>query len=84
MSWCIYMLRCRDGSLYTGCTNDLEHRIKMHSQGKGARYTKAHLPVVLVYSESCTDRSHALRREWELKQLTKEKKEALVAGKESV
>ena len=74
----VYMLRCRDGSLYTGWTNNLEKRIKSHQNGKGAKYTKARRPVCLVYSESFATKEEAMRREWELKHMTKAAKEALV------
>jgi len=67
--WCVYMLRCRDGSLYTGATNDLDQRLRVHRSGRGAAYTRSRLPVRLVYAEPAADRSMALRREWALKQL---------------
>ena len=76
--WRVYMLRCRDGSLYTGCTNDLENRLERHQAGRGARYTRSRLPVRLVFSEAAEDRSAALRREAALKQLTRAQKLALV------
>ena len=74
----VYILRCGDGSLYTGWTNDLEHRLRMHRQGKGGKYTRAHLPVELVYSEELPDKSAALRREAAIKKLPREKKLALM------
>ena len=77
MSWTVYMVRCRDNSLYTGCTNDLPHRIRIHNAGKGAKYTKSRLPVELVYQEPCADKSEALKREIAIKRLTKKQKEAL-------
>ncbi len=71
--WCVYMLRCADGTLYTGVTTDLERRIKEHNgegaAGKGAKSTKARRPVRLVYSESAPDRSVAQMREHTLRQL---------------
>ncbi len=76
----IYILRCGDGSLYTGWTNDLEKRLQSHQSGRGAKYTKSHRPVTLVYSEAFDTREAAMRREWEIKQLTKAQKEALVHG----
>ncbi len=75
-----YLLRCADGSLYAGWTNDLEKRLAAHQSGKGGKYTKAHLPVELVYHETFTTKEEAMRREWELKQMTKAQKEALVQG----
>ena len=77
--WRVYMLRCKDGSLYTGCTNDLEARLQRHRTGRGARYTRSRLPVRLVFSEAAADRSAALRREAALKQLTRAQKLNLLA-----
>ncbi|MEF9968667.1 MAG: GIY-YIG nuclease family protein, partial [Longicatena sp.] len=57
----VYILECGDGSLYTGWTNDLKHRIKMHEEGNGAKYTRAHLPVKLVYFEEFEDKCEALK-----------------------
>ncbi|MBR6527367.1 MAG: GIY-YIG nuclease family protein [Lachnospiraceae bacterium] len=75
-----YLLRCADGSLYAGWTNDLEKRLEAHQSGKGGKYTKAHLPVELVYHETFDTKEEAMRREYELKQMTKAQKEALVQG----
>jgi len=72
------MLRCGDGSLYTGCTNDLSGRLERHRAGRGARYTRSRLPVRLVFAEAAADRSAALRREWALKQLTRTQKLAVL------
>lgn len=72
------MLRCRDGSLYTGCTNDVEARLATHRAGRGARYTRSRLPVRLVLLEAVADRSAALRREAALKQLTRAEKLAVL------
>ena len=74
------MVRCADGTLYTGFTRDPEARTAVHNSGKGAKYTRSRLPVSLVYSEQCDSLSAALKRESELKPLSKAKKEALVAG----
>jgi putative endonuclease len=73
-----YILRCADGSLYTGITNDLEHRLKMHNSGKGAKYTRSRAPVELVYYEDCGDKSTALRREIAIKKLRHEEKLELI------
>ena len=73
------MLRCRDGTLYTGATNDLERRLATHGRGKGAAYTRARLPVTLVWSEPAEDRSAALRREAALKRLSRGEKLRLIA-----
>ncbi len=77
-SWKLYMLRCRDGSLYTGITTDVEKRLAAHNAGKGAKYTRSRRPVGLVYQEDCVDHSHALRRELEIKALPREEKEKLL------
>lgn len=69
-----YIVRCSDGSLYTGWTNDLEKRIKDHNEGRGAKYTKARRPVVLAYYEEFSTKEEAMRREWEIKQLTRAEK----------
>ncbi len=79
----VYILRCGDGTLYTGCTNDLARRVKTHSAGKGAKYTRARLPVELVYSEPAADKSAALRREAAIKALSRREKLALIqAGRQ--
>jgi putative endonuclease len=80
-AWHVYVLRCCDGSLYTGATNDVARRLARHVAGEGARYTRARLPVVLVYSERAGDRSAALRREAAVKRLTRAEKVALVTRK---
>ena len=73
-SWKLYILRCSDGSLYTGITNDLEKRVIAHNTGKGAKYTRSRTPVQLVYSEECGDHSTALKRELEVKALPRDVK----------
>ena len=75
-------MRCGDGSLYTGWTNDLEQRLAAHQGGKGAKYTKGRTPIELVYFEKLPDKSAALRRENELKKLPKNKKEELIFNTE--
>lgn len=77
-AWFVYMLRCRDGSIYTGCTNNIQKRLATHNSGKGARYTRARLPVVLAYVEQAVSYSAALKREYSLKQFTKSAKEKLI------
>lgn len=79
--WSLYILKCSDGSFYTGITNDLERRFKMHQAGKASRYTRTRGPVELLYTEKCRDRSSALIRECEIKEWPRPKKEALVSGK---
>ena len=77
--WLVYLLRCRDGSLYTGITNDLAKRLETHAAGKASRYTRSRLPVTLVYAERQTDRSQALRREAAITKLRRAEKERLAA-----
>ena len=74
-----YMVLCRDGSLYTGWTNNLEKRIEAHNAGKGAKYTKARLPVELVYYEQFETKEEAMKREFAIKQMSKKAKEKLIA-----
>ena len=73
-----YMVRCRDDSLYTGWTNHLEKRVEDHNSGRGAKYTKSRRPVELVYYEQFGTKEEAMRREWEIKQLTHQQKEKLL------
>ncbi len=73
-----YMVECSDGSLYTGYTTDVERRTQTHNAGKGAKYTRSRLPVRLVYYETYETKNQAMRREYELKQLTRDKKLKLV------
>lgn len=79
----VYMLRCGDGSLYTGIATDPEKRAAVHNCGKGAKYTRSRLPVTLVYREPQPDRSAASRREYQLKQLTRSQKLALIEAQKS-
>ena len=72
-----YILKCSDGTLYTGWTVDLEKRLKSHNGGRGSKYTRARLPVRLVYQESFTSRKGAMKREYEIKQLSRKEKEGL-------
>lgn len=74
----VYILLCRDGTFYVGSTNDIQKRLDVHNKGKGAKYTRGRLPVVLRYSESFQLKGDALKREAELKKLSRAKKEALV------
>ena len=77
--WQVYILRCGDGTLYTGITNDLDQRLKAHNEKRGARYTRARLPVTLVYQEEAASRSQASRREIIIKKLPRLKKLELIA-----
>jgi len=78
VSWTCYLLRCADETLYCGITNDLEKRLAAHNAGEGAKYTRGRAPMKLIYQEVCTDKSAALKREIEIKRLSREKKLALV------
>ena len=80
--WYLYILRCGDGTLYTGITTDVNKRLSVHRSGKGAKYTRGRQPLELVYRECCGNHSTALKRELEVKKLSREKKKRLVsAGK---
>ena len=74
----IYIVRCSDDTLYTGWTTNIEKRIKCHNSGKGAKYTRCRLPVELAYFETFEDKSTALKREYEIKQLSRDKKLLLI------
>ena len=73
----VYMVRCADGTLYTGYARNPEHRTQTHNAGRGAKYTARRLPVTLVYREECVSRSAALKREYQLKHLARSAKEML-------
>lgn len=78
-SWFVYILRCADGTFYTGVTTDVERRVQTHNESPtGAKYTKARRPVVLVWSEPAADRSTAQKREAAIKQLSRTEKELLI------
>ena len=76
-SWKVYMLRCGDGSLYTGIAVDVEQRLEVHRSGKGAKYTRGRGPLELVYTEECASHSDALKRELAIKALSRSDKEKL-------
>lgn len=79
MAYTVYILECSDGTLYTGVTNDIEKRIRAHNNGTdGAKYTKSRRPVRLVYREYAKDRGAAQQREYAIKQLSRESKQALI------
>ncbi len=78
---CVYILVCADGSLYTGWTNDLPRRLAAHNAGRGAKYTRSRRPVRLFYAELCETKQAALRRECEIKRMTRAQKLALGGGK---
>ena len=77
-TWYLYILRCGDGTLYTGITTDVEKRLEAHREGKGAKYTRGRSPLELVYRECCGDHSNALKREIAVKKLTRSQKERLL------
>lgn len=76
--WYLYIVECRDRSLYTGITDDVSRRISMHNAGKGAKYTRGRGPVILRYQESCASHGDALRRELEVKRMSRQEKLALI------
>ena len=77
-AWFLYLLRCADGSLYTGITNNVSRRCKQHNAGTASRYTRSRLPVELIYQESQASRSVALKRELAIKAMSREEKELLI------
>ena len=81
MEWYVYIMRCGDGSLYTGIARNVESRLAAHRSGRGAKYTRGRGPLVLVYVEPQPDKGAALRREAAIKKLTRERKEALIASR---
>ena len=76
-----YIVRCSDGTLYAGWTNDLEKRMKAHNNGSGAKYTRTRRPVELVYYEAFETKEEAMRREYAIKQLSRQEKLKLIEGK---
>ena len=78
MGWCVYIVKCSDGTFYTGVSNNLKARIKKHNSGEGAKYTQSRRPVELVYKEKSLDRSHSLKREIEIKKLKRSEKLELI------
>lgn len=79
-NWSVYVLRCGDGTLYTGATNDVRKRLGAHRRGRGAAYTRSRLPVELIYCEALGSKSDALKREAAIKRLSRAQKLALIAG----
>ena len=77
-NWYLYILLCKDDTLYTGITTDVENRLEAHRSGKGAKYTRGRAPLELVYRESCCSHSDALKREHQVKMLTREEKQNLI------
>lgn len=81
--WYVYILRCGDGTLYTGITDDVPRRLAAHRSGKGAKYTRGRGPLELVYQEAVPDKSAALKREIAVKRLTRQEKERLIEDTKS-
>lgn len=79
-TWSLYILRCADGTLYTGIAVDVDNRLRMHESGRGAKYTRGRGPLSIVYRENCGTHSEALRRELAVKRLPREEKEKLIAA----
>ena len=80
-NWKLYMLRCKDSTLYTGIAVDVQARLQQHRSGKGAKYTRGRSPLELVYTEQCGNHSEALKREIAVKQLSRKEKEEMIAKK---
>lgn len=80
MDYWLYILRCGDGTLYTGITDDIDRRLAVHQSGKGAKYTRGRGPLTVVYREKCGTRSAALKRELAVKKLTRREKLGLIEG----
>lgn len=81
-NWFIYIVECCDKSLYTGITNDLEKRLEKHNSGKGAKYTRGRGPIILKYFEKVSSKSTALKREIEIKKLTRAQKDKLIHSRD--
>lgn len=82
-TWYLYILRCKDGTLYTGITTHVEKRLEAHRSGKGAKYTRGRSPLELVYRETCGSHSEALKRERKIKSLTREEKQKLIESEDN-
>lgn len=81
MGWQVYIIRCADGTLYTGVTDDIDRRLLAHREGRGARYTRGRAPLELVYQEPCRDRSEAQKREASIKRMPRKQKIGLIEGR---
>ena len=80
-AWVLYVLKCRDNTLYTGITNDVSRRVYQHNNGTASRYTRSRLPVKLIFSEPCRNRSQALKKEYGMKQLSRKEKIEYISDK---
>jgi len=83
-SWFLYILRCSDSSFYAGITNDLARRLIQHRNGRASRYTRSRRPVKIVYDESCSSRSDALKKEYAVKALSRKEKEIFIGRPSSL
>jgi putative endonuclease len=81
-AWVVYVLKCRDNTLYTGITSDVSRRFHQHNNGTASRYTRSRLPVKLIFSEPCRNRSQALKKEYAMKQLSRKEKNAYISDHE--
>lgn len=79
--WQLYILKCSDGTFYTGITNNLVRRLEMHNSGKASRYTRSRRPVAIIYQEGCRNRSSALKKEYRIKSLSRREKEQYIRSK---
>ena len=77
-AWLLYVLKCRDGTLYTGITTDLPRRVQQHNDGRASRYTRSRIPVKLLFSEPCRGHSQALKKEYAMKRLSRKEKKAYI------
>ena len=84
MKWMVYILECKDGSFYTGITNNFKKRLEMHISGTGSKYLRGRLPVKLIYKESLSNRSQASKREIEIKKLNKKEKQLIIKCKNKI
>jgi len=83
-TWYLYILRCKDDTLYTGITTDVEKRLEAHRSGKGAKYTRGRAPLELVYRECCGSHSNALKRAHQIKSLNRQEKQQLIQSMEKL
>lgn len=84
MEWIVYILKCSDGSFYTGITNNIKKRLEMHISGNGSKYLRGRLPIKLIYKESFANRSQASKREIEIKKLNKREKQLIIDCKNKI
>jgi predicted GIY-YIG superfamily endonuclease len=81
--WLLYVLKCGDGTLYTGITNDLSRRVKQHNEGTASRYTRSRRPIKVIYQEPCRSKSSALKKEYAVKALTRKMKKEYIRRKKT-